>query len=282
MPALLLSDRQVIRLSGPEAEAFLQNLITTDLPSLDEATARAGALLTPQGKVMFDFLVARDGAGGFFVETRRQVCGDLVKRLTLYRLRAKVDIETCDDLDVTVAWDEACEGWLQDARFRGNTPVYRRYALHVDAGPASMDAYDRLRIENSVAESPNDFALSEAFPHDILFDLNEGVSFRKGCFVGQEVVSRMQHRGTARRRIMMAEASGDLPATGSPVSAGGKAIGTLGTAVGAKGLALVRTDRVADAAASGTAIEADGVALTLSFAPWSGLALRQPEEASPE
>ena len=112
--------------------------------------------------------------------------------------------------------------------------------------------------------------LGDAFPHDVLLDQTGGVGFRKGCYVGQEVVSRMQHRGTARRRVLIASADAPLPAPGTPVESGGRTLGALGTVSGAKALAIVRIDRVKEAMDAGQPIAADGVALTLSIPAWAG------------
>ncbi len=123
-----------------------------------------------------------------------------------------------------------------------------------------------------IAESGSDFALQDAFPHDVLFDLTGGVSFRKGCYVGQEVVSRMQHRGTARRRVVVVTADAALPAAGTELLTGGKPIGTLGTVAGNRGLAIVRIDRAGEAIASATPILAGETAVSLSLPSWTGLA----------
>ena len=124
--------------------------------------------------------------------------------------------------------------------------------------------YDTLRIARGVAESGRDYALGDVFPHDINFDQIGGVSFRKGCYVGQEVVSRMQHRGTARRRVLIASPDSGLPDGDGPrpILAGEREIGTLGTVAGKDGLAIVRLDRLADAMESGLTVTADGIALT--------------------
>jgi folate-binding protein YgfZ len=129
-----------------------------------------------------------------------------------------------------------------------------------------------------VAESGGDYALGDAFPHDVLLDQNGGVGFTKGCYVGQEVVSRMQHRGTARRRVMIVTASDDLPPAGSEIRTGGKPIGALGTVSGRHGLAIVRIDRVKDAIEAGQTIEAGDVALELSIPEWARYTL--PETAA--
>ena len=276
MPSVTLSGRAFLRLSGKDAETFLQALITTDLPSLPEGEIRPGALLTPQGKILFDFLIRRDGADAFLIETGEEQRDGLLKRLTLYKLRAAVDLAAVEGDAVTVAWDAPEADAPHDARFAAaGVTVSRRPGAGGTDAPA---LYDGLRIAAGLPESGRDYALSDAFPHDVLLDRSGGLSFRKGCYVGQEVVSRMQHRGTARRRPVVVKAGADLPATGTELLAGGKPIGTLGTVSGPLGLAIVRLDRAADAMRAGTPIAAGDVPVTLELPAWTGLTF--PEEAA--
>ena len=212
MPSAFLADRRLIRVSGTGAEEFLNNLITADVENLGEGEARASALLTPQGKILFDFLIARDGTD-YLIETGAAEQDALLRRLTMYKLRAPVDLKSEATEGVSVFWNEnAPEAGIKDGRFaKTGVDLFR-----VPGASASGDAaaYDALRVEHGIAESGRDYALQDAFPHDVLMDVNDGVSFKKGCFVGQEVVSRMKHRGTARRRVVTVSAEGPLPATG--------------------------------------------------------------------
>lgn len=276
MPSVTLSGRAFLRLSGKDAEPFLQSLITTDLPSLTEGEIRPGALLTPQGKIFFDFLIRRDGADAFLLETTEDQRDALLKRLTMYKLRAAVDLAVVEGNEATVSWDDAEDDAARDARFaKAGIAVSRR-----PGGGGSDDPvlYDALRIAAGLPEAGRDYPLSDAFPHDVLLDLSGGLSFRKGCYVGQEVVSRMQHRGTARRRPVTVTGESALPASGTELMAGGKPVGTLGSVSGKQGLAIVRIDRAADAMRAGTPITADGVTVTVALPSWTGLAF--PEEAS--
>ncbi|MGA1801204.1 YgfZ/GcvT domain-containing protein [Rhizobium sp. HT1-10] len=268
MPSVFLHDRSLLRITGPDAEPFLQNLVTTDLGGLAADEARPGALLTPQGKILFDFMIWRDGVG-FVLETEASQTEALVKRLTMYRLRAAVEIAPTDVEGVTVSWnDGAGDGYL-DSRFaKAGVPLRRIPGAHGN-DPAAL--YHEARIAAGVPLSGKDFALQDAFPHDVLMDQNGGLSFRKGCYVGQEVVSRMQHRGTARRRLVLVLAEIDLPATGTPILAGGKPIGALGSVAGKHGLAIVRIDRAGAAMAEALPILADETALVLALPAWSGL-----------
>ncbi len=278
MPAASLPDRALIQLSGADAEHFLHNLVTTDIAALPPGEAWPGALLTPQGKILFDFLIWRDG-DGFVLDTAASQREALIKRLSMYKLRAAVEIVPLEPTGVTVAWGEdADEAGLFDHRFAvAGVRVTRKSG----AGQAEVQqGYDALRVLAGIAESGPDFALQDAFPHDVLFDLIGGVSFKKGCYVGQEVVSRMQHRGTARRRVVVVTADAALPATGMELTAGGKPIGTLGTVAGNRGLAIVRIDRAGEAIATATPILAGDTAVALSLPAWSGLAF--PASASEE
>ncbi len=267
MARAFLALRGWFTVSGPDASDFLQGLITTDLDTLETGAAAPGALLTPQGKIMFFFMISRMD-DGFLIETDAEVLDALIKRLTMYKLRAKVDIAKRDEKGATVVWGEARpHGAAADLRFaKAGIDLYR-----LPGGSGSAEGYDALRAEAGVPEAGADFTLQDAFPHDILFDKSGGVSFKKGCYVGQEVVSRMQHRSTARRRLVTVSAETDLPASGTEIRTGGKVIGELGTVAGQTGLAIIRIDRAGTALASGTPIVAGEVPVTVALPAWSGL-----------
>lgn len=294
----VLHDRAVLRVAGADALKFLQDLITNDVAKLSERDACHAALLTPQGKILFDFFVVRT-AEGFLLDMRADQRDALAKRLTFYRLRAKVEIDPVPHR--VIAWwgegagDERPDGLCaatalataspQDARggFRDPREPAMGWRMIVPATPdieedgadadaAGLGAYHAHRIAVGVAEGGLDYAFGGAFPHEANFDLKHGVDFTKGCFVGQEVVSRMQHRGTARKRII-AVAAQDAdeplpgPALAHEVRAGAALLGTLGSVSGDQGLALIRVDRLAEMAREGVKMEADGVALRVRRAP---------------
>ncbi|SOE08863.1 hypothetical protein SAMN05877838_0594 [Hoeflea halophila] len=276
MPALILPDRNIVQVDGADAGHFLQNLITANIEAIKADQAHASALLTPQGKILFDFLISRAGETGYRCDIRADQTDDFIRRLTLYKLRAAVSFEKLIEAPVIAGWDgDAPDGALRDIRFPENARVWRLYG-----GGSILDgdlaAWNSIRIAHGVAESGTDFALSDVFPHDVLMDKNGGVDFRKGCYVGQEVVSRMHHRGTARRRVVTVKAETDLPTAADPATemsiwAGDKAVGSLGTTVGSSALAIVRTDRVADALAGEIALTVEAVPVTLSLPDWTGL-----------
>lgn len=276
MPSALLKDRALVSVSGAEAEHFLQNIVTTDLDQLGTGEAKPGALLTPQGKILFDFLVSRAGDNAFLLECRADVADDFIRRLMLYRLRAKVDISKQEQSLVSVEWqiDSIASDFdsgkaasaVSDRRFADGV-VVRVYGPRSDEG--NLAAWHAFRIAHGVAESGVDYQLGDAFPHDVLLDQNGGVGFKKGCYVGQEVVSRMQHRGTARRRVLIASADALLPPPGTELTVDGRPVGTMGSTAGRTGLAVARIDRVKAAIDDGIAIMAGGVPVHLAIPDWA-------------
>lgn len=272
MPFALLRDRALISVSGPDAEHFLQNILTTDLDVLRGGEAKPGALLTPQGKILFDFLISRAGDNAFRLECRTEISDDFVRRLTLYKLRAKVEIAKVDQGLVTVAWgDDSIASQsdstdVADARFV-DAAVRRVYGGGAENG--DLAAWQALRIAHGIAESGSDYQLNDAFPHDVLLDETGGVGFKKGCYVGQEVVSRMQHRGTARRRVLIVQGESPLPAPGTELTVAGRPVGTLGSTAGTTGLAIARIDRVKAALDARQPVLAGGVTVSLAIPAWA-------------
>ncbi|KQQ18024.1 folate-binding protein [Methylobacterium sp. Leaf123] len=267
MPIALLPDRAVVAVSGPDALPFLQGILTCNVETLPEGEARLGALLTPQGKIQFDFLVSRTG-DGFRLDVAAERVADLVKRLGLYRLRAKVTVAADPTLGVAAAWDGA-ETAAETVRVRdGRLPALGErlyFSQGAFSADATEDAYHAHRIGIGVPEGGRDFAFSDAFPHEALMDQLGGVDFKKGCYVGQEVVSRMQHRGTARTRILpIVYRDGPAPAPGTEVTAGARSLGVTGSAAGDRGLATIRLDRLGDALAIGEPVRVGGTIAALA------------------
>jgi tRNA-modifying protein YgfZ len=269
--ATLLEGRGVLRVSGPDAGKFLQGLITNDIGKTDGGKAIHAGLLSPQGKILFDFFVVPDG-NGFLIDVAREKVDELLQRLGFYRLRAQVEIAAEPSLAVAAAWGEAprpSEGAIiyADPRlavmgFRLLVPKDTDLA-DLSCDPASEDDYRALRIKLGVPEGGRDYAYGDAFPHEALFDQLNGVDFAKGCYVGQEVVSRMEHRGTARKRIVRVDAAVPLPAAGTSIEAGGVAIGTLESVSGGTGLAMIRLDRAEAAGSVGKTLTAGGVKIAM-------------------
>ncbi len=266
-----LDDRGVVRVSGADAKALLDNLITCDLDRVAPAKARLGALLTPQGKIMFDFLVNQDIEGNYLLDCLAGTAPELAKRLGFYKLRAKVAIEDISaDLGVLAGWDgaEPPAGANLVAADPRDAELGWRAILPRSAIPAlattEAAAYHARRIAAGIPEGGKDFPFGDAFPHEALMDRLAGVDFDKGCYVGQEVVSRMQHRGTARTRLVKARYPGGLAAAaGTDVTAGEKPIGKVGSGAAGSGLVMIRLDKLDDALAAGETIRGGGLDLTI-------------------
>ena len=270
MRLALLPDRGVLRLSGPDSVKLLQGIITNDMQRLGEAPALHAGLLSAQGKIQFDFFVVKS-ADDLLIETARASVAPLRQRLEMYKLRAAVTItDVSADYSVAAAWDiGAGEGGhsahtlvFPDPRAPG---LGNRYLASLasnwrrdlaDAEAATRADYDAERIRCAIAEAGSDFALGDTFPHEANYDLMGSVSFRKGCYVGQEVVSRMQHKTVVRKRVV--RLTGGALATGGEVRAGDAVIGTIGTVADGKALALLRLDRVAEALDKGQPLTAGG------------------------
>ena len=274
MTAVQLIDRGVIRVGGEEAAGFLQGLLTCDIDQVMPGQAGYGALLTPQGKIISDCLVvavpSADG-GGFLLDAPLLQTPDLMKRLKLYKLRSKV---TLDDLTSDSTVIAASDGGslpedsglvYADPRLPalGDRAVTDR-ATVAEIATTDTDGYHARRIALGVPDGGKDFTYGDAFPHEALLDQLNGVSFRKGCYVGQEVVSRMQHRGTARTRIVpILFTEGLVTEMGVEATAGDKTLGRVGSCANGRGLAMLRLDRVADAIAAGERLDAGGLAFTV-------------------
>jgi tRNA-modifying protein YgfZ len=276
MKAAILSDRGVVKVSGEDARNFLNGLVTTDVGLVQPGLARFGALLTPQGKITVDFLVTEAPAGhggGFLLDCPRALAQTLADKLGFYKLRAKVAVENLSEsLGVLAAWDgePAVKPDLTFADPRSEQLGWRvlvpqelaqKVANLIGADLVDSTAYEAHRIACGVPRGGVDFMYGDAFPHETNMDRLHGVDFDKGCYVGQEVVSRMQHRGTARTRVVRLVIEDARPEIGIAIVAGDRPVGTMGSAADGMGLGLLRIDRAADALAAGVPLTAGGIAL---------------------
>lgn len=268
MKIALLPDRGVISVTGPDAAKLLQGIITNDMRMLEQAPALHAGLLSAQGKILFDFFVVKV-EDGFLIETARAAVNALRQRLEMYRLRADAVItDVTSDYSVAAAWDisgtEVSHSRhtivFADPRHAG---LGLRYLASLEsnwrrdlegAEPATREDYDAHRIALGVPEAGADFVVGDTYPHEALYDLTHSVSFRKGCYVGQEVVSRMQHKTVVRKRVVRVAGAG--LAKGAEIRFGDVVIGSVGTALDGKGLAFVKLDRASEAADKGTALTA--------------------------
>jgi hypothetical protein len=279
MKAAFLPDRGMVKISGEEARNFLNGLVTTDVTLLRPGLGRFGALLTPQGKIIVDFLITEAPSGhggGFLIDCPRALAQALADKLGFYKLRARVAVENLSDsLGVLAAWDgefamkpdlafadprSTALGW----RILVPEELTQKVADLIGAELVDSGGYDAHRIASGVPRGGLDFIYGDAFPHETNMDRLNGVDFDKGCYVGQEVVSRMQHRGTARTRTVRIILEDFAPEPGTAILAGDKPVGTIGSTAGHTGLALIRIDRAADALQAGVSLTAGRLAIRLA------------------
>lgn len=260
-----LAERSLLRISGDDAAKLLQGIVTCEVDSLEAGQATFGALLSPQGKILFDFFLIRTEEG-YLADIDASMATDFARRIDFYKLRAKVSIEPADPpMTVHAVWDGdpgAVDG-IKTTDPRLASMGFRIYCRRAPELPElDENHYHTHRIAKGIPQGGLDFSYGSVFPHEVLMDQFGGVDFAKGCYVGQEVVSRMQHRGNVRTRIMIVEADSELPASGTEITAGRKPAGTMGSSSGKIGLALMRIDRIRDAMDEGETIRAGDQIIT--------------------
>jgi folate-binding protein YgfZ len=285
MKAAFLSDRGVVKVAGSEARKFLNGLLTADMGKVGPGRPAFAGLLTPQGKIIVDFIVAEAADASFLFDCPRALAPALAERLAFYKLRAKLTIEDQSaSLHVIAAWNDAAAAaaapdlCFPDPRHAelGMRCISPRPPAEVAAALGATlveaSAYEHHRIMLGVPSGGLDFAYGDAFPHEADMDQLNGIDFKKGCFVGQEVVSRMEHRGLARTRVVPVALTGAAPVVGTAVTAGGKPVGVMGGAAGSRALAALRLDRVEEALAGGQHLRAGDAELKLVKPAWARFA----------
>ncbi len=308
MPIARLDDRAVVRIAGPDAKTLLQNVVTLDMDDVDRQGSGYGALLTPQGKILWDFVLHKL-SDGYAVDVRAGEVEAFTKRLSLYKLRAKVEIAVAPELAVFAAWaggsspaergrgtaegggggehsSDGSVGPLHHALHGPPPPSYATGEEPADprlaelgsrwlAAPDSVATdgtaadWHRHRIALALPEGGIDFVFGDAFPFDAAMDSLNGVAFDKGCYIGQEVVSRMRHRGTARRRIVALHAKGPLPDPGAEIVAGDRPLGRLGSSADDHGIGLVRLDRLRAALDEHLPVRAGAEEVAVALPSWA-------------
>jgi len=251
-----LSDRSVIAITGKDTRDFLQRVITTDMKNCLPGTVIPGALLTPQGKVVCDFLI-HGREDGVWIDVWSSAAVALTKRLALYRLRADAAIELRDDLHVVSGMGAA------DPR----SPDLPHRMITTDIPEQNgTDRQSALEIRAGIPAFGRDYETAEIFPTDVNLDLMGGIGWKKGCFIGQEVLSRMKRRGNIRKRSAGVTAEGQSIERGQSILADDKPVGTVTSADGANGIARLRLDRLA-AAENRATIDGKGLAIQLPANP---------------
>ena len=265
-----LERRGVLGVSGPDAREFLQNLITNDMAQVAPDRAIYAALLTPQGKFLHDFIVLERPEDGFLLDCEADRLMDLGKRLAAYRLRATVEIaDLRDDLSLWAVVGPGSAAAVGLAEVPGLAGPFVGGRACVDPREAGLgvramlprdnaeesllaagihaadeEAYETLRLSLGVPDGSRDVDVEKATLAEAGFEALHGIDFTKGCYVGQEVTTRMKHRGTARKRLVPILIDGTSPPPGTPVMAGGKEVGEIRSSMGGLGLALLRLDRI--------------------------------------
>jgi tRNA-modifying protein YgfZ len=266
-----LADRGVVSVSGGDSEKLLQGLVTNDIEGLAEGEARHAGLLSPQGKILFDFFVVRH-RDGYLLDVARAKAQDLVKRLTMYKLRADVAIaDASPSYEVYAAWGDGAAQIAGDRALHFSDPRHPSLGLRLLAdaaanqfGQEGLEAlhgdYEALRVELGIPEGGKDYDFGDAYPHEADFDLLDGVSFTKGCYVGQEVVARMQNKTVVRKRAVKISANSPL-IPNTDVLLGDIPVGRVGTVDANAAIAMLRLDRVLEAEQKSQSLTSGGIVI---------------------
>lgn len=277
---IALPERGVLKVSGEESEEFLQNLITNNMKLLESQDAMFAGLLSPQGKINFEFFILSVG-NDYYLDMLASELSGFLKKLALYKLRADVQFADLSETHKVFAFDNASketeiEGVLsfRDPRSkkmgqRMIVPVEAAEELSNQFDVGEREYYTQLRLKNSIPEGGVDYQLGDTFPHEAAYDQLQAIDFKKGCYIGQEVVSRMQHRGSVRKRIVKIIGEGELPTGPQEIRAGQSLIGMLGSRLGGEGLGLVRLDRAETAEQKGEKMQVDGRLIKIEMPEWA-------------
>jgi folate-binding protein YgfZ len=265
---VLLEDRGVLAVSGPDRRAFLQGLVSNDVEKVSHASARYAALLTAQGKYLHDFIMVEAGES-LWLDAEAGRLTDLKKRLSLYRLRAKASLDEQPDLAVAAVFGEGASAALGlsgepgaarsfasgvalvDPRLaalgaRAIVPqvIARAQLTEASLAEASFEAYDRLRLSLGIPDGSRDLVAEKSILLESGFDELNGVDWQKGCYIGQELTARTKYRGLIKKRLMPVQIDGPAPAPGTIVSADGREVGEMRSSRDGLGLALLRIEPV--------------------------------------
>lgn len=279
LKASILPERGVLRVGGPEARSFLQNLITNNVDLVDGTRAIYAGLLTPQGKFLFDFFISQEPkSDALLLDCDGARAADLVKRLTFYKLRADVTIEDLSDkLEVMAIWGgDAPVDALPDPRL----PIMGARLIAANPSVAQAEAatpadYHAHRIANGVGDAASDFEPDRSFPLEVNFEEMNGVDFQKGCFIGQEVTSRTKRRGSVRKRLVPCDVVGESPKPHDAIRSVGREVGTVFSvdAAGERVLALIRLDFL-----NGAPLEIGDTVLTPHKPQWANFEMAGAED----
>ncbi|MDP1749745.1 MAG: folate-binding protein [Reyranella sp.] len=285
----LLPHRSVIAVDGDDRVEFLQGLISNDTTKVAPGRAVWAALLTPQGRFLNDMFVVDGGNGTLLLETERERAPALAKKLNLYKLRSKVTVEDRSAaMDVAVIFGAAAEKALPidgaisfvdprlaDLGVRVLAPTGQAAALLSAGGlaEAPVDDYDALRLSLGAPDGSRDLPVEKALLLESGFDELNGVDWKKGCYMGQELTARTKYRGLVRKRLFPVRIEGTLPVSGTTIELDGQDVGELRSGAGKRAIAMLRLD----AARGGGALTAGGARIVPEFPAW----MRLPEPSDP-
>jgi hypothetical protein len=263
---VLLDDRGILAVSGPDRRPFLQGLVSNDVDKVGPTAARYAALLTAQGKYLHDFIMVEAGES-IWLDTEIARLGDLKRRLSIYRLRAKASLDERPDLCVAAIFGVDALAALGlpsepgaarpfgsgiafvDPRLaavgaRAILPIEGARASLVDAGiaEAGFDSYDRLRLSLGIPDGSRDLVPEKSILLEAGFDELNGVDWQKGCYIGQELTARTKYRGLVKKRLMPVEIEGPTPPPGTIVTMDGREVGEMRSSLEGLGLALLRIE----------------------------------------
>lgn len=289
--AVALANRGILRLSGPDALTFLQGVTSNDVTQVGENQAVWSAFLTPQGKFQHEFFVMRGADGDVWLDCEAERREHLRKRLSIYKLRANVELSEADDLSVHALLGERALGLLDLPALEGFARPLGDGVAFADPRLASLGAravlpraeaeatlaragfatgafaeFDRLRLSLGVPDGSRDLEPEKATLMESGFDELHGVSWDKGCYLGQELTARMKYRGLAKKRLVPVEIDGPTPEPGTDVRRDGKVAGTLRSASDGLGLALMKLDQIDE----GATFQAGEATLTARKPDWAG------------
>ncbi len=294
--AALLNDRGIIRISGSQARGFLQGLISNNMERVSAECALYGALLTPQGKFLYDFFIV-EKEDAFLLDCDGGARQSLFKRLMMYKLRAQIELEdVTGDFHSVALIGEAATRFAGDKTEPGQAWEALNGIAFIDPRLAAMGsrlilprdsaedqlrkaglpilepgAYTAHRLALGVPQGGADILYDKAFLLESNFDELHGVDHHKGCYIGQETTSRTKRKGSLRKRLLPVDVEGPLPAPGTDILAGDMVVGTVHSGQGARAIALIRLERAQKARQEDLALTAGDATLHIVTPDWISL-----------
>jgi tRNA-modifying protein YgfZ len=275
MQFTVLPTRGLLAISGEDAVSFLQGLITNDANQLTAGQPIYAALLSPQGKYLHDFFLFPDQEK-ILADCEKERIPDLMQRLKMYRLRSKVEFEILpESMGAVAAWGDkkSSRGFadprIPDLGYRitGVLDELNTWCQSQGWQAATPEEYHRMRIAHGIPDS-GDMVIDRSILMYYGFEDLHGADFKKGCYVGQEIMARTKYRGQVRKFLYKVQADRTCPAPGTPIHFGEAVSGEMRTSSGNSGLAILRVEDVENSLATRTTFQADGISLTASFPQW--------------